>query len=226
LTTDLELATKHKYKLMSGEVGINVTAVTGLLDDEGKSSRMAGAAAKLTREGQNYRQVWKSKMERGTRIHGHCEAWLRGENVNVIRDDQPFMDGLAKFFYDLKPQPVEIERVVLSHLGYGGRFDSILRFPTGEQWLVDLKSGSPHFVEHSCQLAAYAKADGMARYDREGQLMGLEPLPRIDYAGCLYLTEDGDYTLTEYPVERAWPIFTHLLDVYKGLVDLKAAANA
>ena len=47
--TDLELAlNKHKYRLDGVDL-VNVTAISGLLDD-GKSGAFAGAAVKLTKE--------------------------------------------------------------------------------------------------------------------------------------------------------------------------------
>ena len=53
--SDRELAEKHKYRLPNGDLAVNVTAISGLMD-LGKSSAFAGAAVKLTKAGEDYKQ--------------------------------------------------------------------------------------------------------------------------------------------------------------------------
>lgn len=226
MATDLELALAHKYKQANGSMGINVTSVTGMLDIDGKSSRMAGAAAKLTKEGKNHRHEWTDKMHRGTRIHAHCEAWLREEDVEAQPDEAPYLDALATFFKEKNPYPLEIERVVLSWQGYGGRFDFIARI--GEKTiLVDVKTGRPYPLEHAMQLAAYRYADGMAVYGDDGNLLRVDPLPPIDAAGCLYLSDDGTYDFVIYDTSRAVHVlFCDLLRIQKKLPDIKELIGA
>ena len=212
--TDLEQAEKHKYRLLSGEMAVNVTAISGLLDD-GKSNAFAGAAVKLTREGANYREVWKASGERGTRVHGHLEDWLRGKPTAVLDEDAGPVDALEKFFIDYQPEMLEVEPIVLSARGYGGRLDTIVRID-GETALIDLKTGKPYVAEHSLQLSAYRYADGIAVYDEAGVLTGLRPLPDIDWCGCLYVHDDGSYNLFRYPADiHAWTVFRSLLDAYR-----------
>lgn len=219
--TDLELAAAHKYRLLNGELAISVTGVLKLLDDDGKSAKMAGAAAKLALEGLNYRQEWKAKADLGSRVHGHCEAWLRGEDAEVLPEEHGYIDALEKFFVDRTPQPVEIERVVLNDMGYGGRFDFIAKI--GRQlWLIDLKTGRKYALEHTCQLSAYRFADGMAIYDDAGALAAIEPMPPVQHAGCLYLSGDGTYELVEYPAdELAFDVFCDLLAINHSIKLLK-----
>lgn len=215
--TDLELAAKHRYRCPGGQIGINVTAVTGLLDWNSKSAKMAGSAAKIASTGGNYREEWRKKADLGTRVHAHCEAWLRGEEIFPLEDEVPYLDALERFFDDTAPLPTAIERVVLSGLGYGGRFDFIAEF-NELNTLVDLKTGRPYAVEHTLQLSAYRYADGMATYDEAGALARLDPVPLIDRAGCLYLDREGTYSFVEYPVtERSFDIFCALLEVRQGL---------
>lgn len=222
--TDLELAEKHKYRNLAGDICINVTGVTGMLDDDGKSSKMAGSAAKLTREGENYRAVWNAKMVRGTRVHTGAERWLRGEDADVLPEDQPYFDALAAFFKDKNPTPIEIERIVLSDEGFGGRFDFIAEFD-GLNTLVDIKTGRSYFIEHTLQLSAYRFSDGMAVYNGEGTLERIDPLPRIDRAGCLYLSDEGTYEFREYPAdEERYELFLYLLNVKQGIAKLKESA--
>lgn len=222
--TDVELAAKHRYKLVDGRIAANVTGVTGLLDHDGKSSKMAGGAARLTREGLNYREEWDAKRDRGTRLHAHCEDWLHGEDVDCEPQDQGCLDALEKFFVDHSPEPLAIERVVLSSKGYGGRFDFIAYFE-GCNNLVDVKTGRKYLVEQSLQLSAYRFADGMAVYGENGNLATLEPLPLVDRAGCLFLNEDGTYEWCVMPAnELAFAMFCDLLKVHQSLPILKESA--
>lgn len=222
MSTDFEAALRHKYRL-NGVALINVTGVTGLLDDD-KSSKMAGAAAKITRAGADYKAEWAAKRDRGTRVHASCETWLRGEDAEVLDEDALYVDGLDAFFKEKNPYPIEIERIVLSELGYGGRFDFIAEFE-GQITLVDVKTGRNYFIEHTLQLSAYRFADGMAVYGDDGSLVRLDPLPHIDRAGCLYLDGNGSYEFREYPAdEDAFALFSHLLAVKRGITEMKESA--
>lgn len=216
--TDKELAADHKYKLLSGEVAVNVTAISGLMDD-GKSGAFAGAAVKLTLAGKNHREEWKASGERGTRVHGHCEAFLRGKGIDQADEDKGYVDALEKFIIDVDPEVIELEEIVLSSLGYGGRFDMIIRPRQGKYagkvLLVDLKTGKQYAVEHTLQTAAYRYADGIAVYGGKGELASLRKLPIIEHAACLYVAEDGTYRLVEYPAdEQAFGAFRALLKAY------------
>ncbi len=215
MKTDLELAESHKYKLPNGEIAVNVTAISGLMDD-GKSGAMAGSAAKITTKGGDYRAEWREKMNRGTRVHGHCESFLRGESINCAESDKGFVDALEKFIVELDPFVLELESIVLSAVpGYGGRFDMIVRI-AGETWLIDLKTGREYPIEHTLQLAAYRYANGIAKYSGTGSLVSMRPMPEIDHCACLYVREDGTYKLAEYPADtHAYQIFCALLCAYK-----------
>jgi hypothetical protein len=193
-----------------------VTAISGLLDID-KSGAFAGAAVKLTKAGEDYRAVWRAKAERGTRIHQHCESWLRGEAVEATDDEQPYLDALEKWMLTDAPVLLMSEGIVLSECGYGGRFD-IIAAVGARTALIDVKTGSQYPVEHTLQLAAYRYADGIARYDAEGELDRVEPnvLRCIDWTGCLYLNGDGTYALIEYPADHdAFLTFRQLLDAHR-----------
>lgn len=221
MSTDRELADRHRYRLLSGEIAVNVTTISGILD-MGKSGGMAGAAAKLTRQGQDYRAVWKSKADTGTRVHAVCEAWLRGEDPFVLEEDNGYVDALEDFWKTNEPEMVECEAIALSSHGYGGRFDLIARLNDGRTGLIDLKAGKPHAVAHLLQLAAYRYADGIANYDDEGTLRGVWPIPPVDFAACLYVREDKTWSLTEYAAdEGAFARFLALLDVYKWATEIE-----
>lgn len=213
--TDVELAEAHKYKLLNGDVAINVTAISGLMDD-GKSGAFAGAAVKLAREGKNYREEWKAKAERGSRIHAHLESFLKSEDAEVCSDETGYVDALEKFIMEHQPKVLEMEAICLSDHGYGGRFDLLATLNDGFNWLLDLKTGNQYAVEHTLQLSAYRYSDGIAVYGEDGGLSSLRPMPEIHKTGCLYVKDDGTYKIVEYPADfTAFCAFLNLLDAYK-----------
>jgi len=196
--TDLELAGDHRYRLLNGELAVSVTTISGLMDD-GKSMGFAYAAVKLARDGLDFRTEWNARGARGTQIHSHLESFLRGESIEEAEDEKGYVDALAAFITDHDPKVIEQEAVVLSEIGYGGRFDLLFQAQRGEYEglviLADLKTGKPHPVEHTLQLAAYRFADGIAEYDESGALAGIRPLPAVDKTMGLYVREDGTYDL-------------------------------
>lgn len=211
--SDAELAERHRYRLPNGDVAISVTSICRLLDD-GKSMGFAHAAVKL---GPDFKKEWDAKAERGSRLHAHFERWLSGKDVDALDDELGYLDALEAFFKDYQPTTIAVERVVLSSAGYGGRFDTIVEID-GVPWIVDLKNGKQHRIEHTMQLAAYRYADGMAVYDDMGAFSHVEPLPLIDRAACLYLSDDGSYVFREYPADRdAFGAFLNLLLVHRWL---------
>lgn len=223
----------HKYALEpGGPPVVNVTAISELVDD-GKSGAFAGAAVKLTKQGKNYRDEWKTKGERGSRVHAHMESFMRDEEIDQLPDEAGYIDALDKWMVETEPTLIMQEQVALSRLGYGGRFDLIATIGAGEHQgktgLIDLKTGSQYPFSHTLQLAAYRYADGTAVYDQAGVLGEIVPLPLIDFAGCLYVHDDGTYHLVEYPAnETAWAMFLRLLDVYNfaRTAEMKALQKA
>lgn len=212
--SDRQLAEKHKYRLPNGEIAINVTAISGLMDD-GKSGAFAGAAMKLRDQGLNYHTVWKAKTDRGTRVHGHLESFLRGEDIDQQDDEKGYVDGLERFILEVHPTLISQEEIVLSDLGYGGRFDLLAEI-NDEVALIDLKTGKEYPIEHALQLSAYRFADGLATYDQDGNLTELRPIPAIDWCACLYVHEDGTYNLERYPADaETFAIFCSLLKAYQ-----------
>lgn len=217
------MAERHRYRLPDGTLAVNVTAVAGLLDD-GKSAAMAGAAAKLTRQGLTYRAEWNAKRDAGTRAHAVCEAWLKGEAAFVADEDAGFVDALEKFWIEKQPEMIECEAIVLSQHGYGGRFDMITKLGDGRTLLIDLKSGKRHPVEHTLQLAAYRYADGIAVYDDDGSLAHLRAMPTVEGCACVYVSADGTYELVEYPAGDVW--FGHFLSLLSVRQETRGEAMA
>lgn len=219
MATDLELATvKHRYAF-GGDPLPSVTTITGLLDSNGKSSRMAGAAVKLTKQGLNYRKEWNDKMYRGTRVHNSLDRWLRGLDAEVEPGDQGFMDAAEKYLIDHPLERPHVERIVVGD-GWGGRLDTC-----GESLIEDWKTGSER-EQHVIQMAAYANGRGFALYDGSGAFTGIEPMPYITDARCVYLQEDGSYHKVDYShaeLIAAYAAFEGLLAVHRWMKGREAA---
>lgn len=230
MPTDLELAlTKHKYVVKpGGSPQVNITAISGLLDIDGKSAAFAGAAVKLTKEGKDHRAEWKESGERGTRVHGYMENFLLGKPIEMREDEGGYVDALEKFLVEKNPiniLPPEFVVVSPKH-GYGGRGDMLVKFDD-QVTLCDLKSGKEYAIEHTLQLAAQRFAQ-LAEYDVLGCLTRSVAMPEIDRAGCLYVKDDGTYEFVEYPADAAaFRVFLDLLHAYRWTREpvIKEAAN-
>jgi hypothetical protein len=209
-------ASKHRYTdPRTGERYIGVTSVVGSFDTGDKLGAGAGAAVKLVKQGIDYRAEWNEKKNLGNRVHGYAQLWIEGRSADVLDSDAPQMNAFRQFINDYKPEWIEVERAVVSSLGYGGRFDAIAYFD-GCFWLLDFKTGKPYKFELMLQLAAYRYMDGMIVYDEEGWAKDLEPMPVVDKCAGLYLTADG-YQLVEVDAdEDALVLFNHLLAVKNG----------
>ena len=218
--TDLQLAEAHRYKLLDGTPCVNVTAVAECLDPGDKAGRMAGAAAKIAKTGGDYRAEWNAKRDLGTRVHRYAEAFLRGKSAEVVAGDEKHCDALERFFEERKPTPIEIESIVLSHHGYGGRLDAICEMDDDEGERVialpDWKSGGFYPTALTLQLAAYRFADGIAVYHPNGKLDTVRPLPEIEATCGVYLQADGTYKVRWVEAGKAaFAHFVNLLLAYK-----------
>ena len=205
----------HRYKWIDGTPLVNVTAISELIDD-GKSGAMAYVAADLTRQGRDYRSEWDATSDLGSRVHKHLEKFLRGEDIDQADDEKGYVDALEKWILADNPRMIEQEAIVLSSVGFGGRFDLLAEID-GETALIDLKSSKKYAMSHSLQLSAYSHAEGIAVYGPTGALTGLRPLPPVDWCACLYVHENGTYDLDRYPADdHMFAIFCGLLDAYRA----------
>lgn len=229
--SDLTLALDaHKYVVEpGGKPQVNITAIAKLLDIGGKSSAFAGAAVKISKEGGDYRKIWKESGELGTRVHGYMENFMTGVAIDYQEGEAGYVHALETFIKERNPQNyIAPEFVVISpEHGYGGRGDLLVTFDD-QLTLCDLKSGKKYAVEHTLQLAAQRYAE-LAVYNDEGVLTGSHPMPQIDRAGCLYVEADGNYEFVTYPADaEAWNVFLGLLDAYNWASSdhMKEASNA
>lgn len=251
--SDLRFASsKHRYT--DPRLGIrqpfSVSQIAGSFDDGDKAGRMAGAAVKIALSGGNYRAQWNAKAQTGVRLHLHAKNWAEGRSIEVLPEDVPRVNALAAFYKAKKPEWLYAETDVVGRIripcllhpdepddacptcwgGWGGRFDLIGYFD-GLYWLIDIKTGKPYPKELTLQLAGYAAADGIIRYDTQGNAVSIETMPHIDRWAGLYLSDEGVATLCEVPSptptrsieegqRKAKEAFLHLLEVHRTMKEL------
>lgn len=185
----------------------------------------------------HHRGIWNRKADIGSLVHAVNEAWVCGSEFGpddcddflpradrgdadarqkVWDEAQPYVDGLANFWSDAKPDWVQVERGVVYDepgLEYGGQFD-ILAVVHSTLWRLDIKTGRLEsetgrpYPEASLQLTAYDRAKYLAVYDALGNLTDLEDNQRAERCGVLHVPGDGTWSI--YPVstgEREWELF-------------------
>lgn len=217
---------KHAYTdPRTGMRYASVTSIVGAFDSGDKLGRGAMAAAKLERQGINFREAWDSKRDVGTRVHSYADLLLNGKTAQIPDEDGPWMDSFLAWCREVGPEwlitetpgvgsvpcpmcdgtkvfggPFGTPCVICKgtgRLGFGGRFDAIGYWDSAF-WIVDFKTGKPYRPELTLQLAGYANFDGVLVYDDEGKAVDLDPLPHIERWGGLYIHEDS-CTLVECP---------------------------
>jgi hypothetical protein len=184
-------STSHRYTdPRTGERVTSVTTIVGSFDSGDKLGAGAAAAAKLERQGINYREEWNRKRDRGTRVHGYAHLWAAGKTAVIEEEDEAVAQALADFCRHHRPTWIEVEQPVVSFEGYGGRFDAVVEID-GEFWLLDFKTGRHYPIELTLQLAGYRYADGIIEYDADGWATSLRDMPFIHRCGALYLDDEG-----------------------------------
>ena len=219
---------RHRYTdPRTGQRVVGVTTVVGSFDAGDKLGAGAAAAVKLTKAGVDYWAEWNGKKNLGSRVHGYASLWVAGRAAEVLETDEGHMDAFARFCDEYRPEWIETEAEVVSHLGYGGRFDAVAWFPPtdalreelgadtpGAFVLLDFKTGKHYPIELALQLAGYRYADGLIAYDEDGWARDLRRMPHIDRCAGLYLTGDGNYELHWAQAdEKAFLAFQQLLYV-------------
>jgi hypothetical protein len=215
---------KHKYKHpVTGQLLRSVTSIVHRYNDGDLLGAGAGAAVKLVKEGIDYRKEWREKADLGTRVHANIGKWALGKTTEVLDTDAPRLDAFTAFCHAKRPEWIATEFPIASSLGFGGRGDLVGEIE-GDSWLLDGKTGKIYLRELALQLAGYANAEGVIRYDVAGNATSLAPMPHIDRWGGLYLGEDGVATLVEVPAvmlgesradaqKKAFAAFLHLLEL-------------
>jgi hypothetical protein len=204
---------QRRYKV-DGKRFVNVTTVLDVLAKEA----LLDWAARLAREGKNWRVVRAEAGERGTISHHLLLRLLTGQGASLAdlaAEHRPYGQAGFKFVHKRKPRVLECERMVASpEHGYAGRLDlfaevdealTLVDFKTITTWAYEKEDGQetdkvyPPFAENLLQLDLYQGA----RIE-----CGLEPAER---GLIVRLGPDADVLETPVP-----------LDPERGVAILKA----
>lgn len=137
----------------------------------------------------------------GSEIHTFAEAIVRGQEVAVPEELQPFVSSFLKWRADFEPEFLAAEEMVYSRHGYAGTLDAIVRI-AGEVWLLDYKTSKGVYEETALQLAAYGAADFIGRPGDPNRYA----IPAIDQYGVVHIRPEGA-ELVPYDVTGAFEAF-------------------
>jgi len=173
----------------------------------GERPDLVAQAAKLTVEDRNALEhvakeaksaagAWK-RAGYGIALHSMTERVDRGD-LDPAKAGPPwgsllraYVDVLRKSQVEILPQYVE-RTVVVKKYKVAGTFDRIVRMPSGELWIADLKTGRDlkwSWGEIAIQLALYANADAM--YDFETGQFADMPKVNQEQALVIHLPVEG-----------------------------------
>jgi hypothetical protein len=153
----------------------------------------------------------------GKRVH---DAASEGKTLDQVGHDvAPFLIQYRSFLADTGLDILLTERQVWSlKYGYAGTFDMIGRFPNGQLWLIDLKTGKGTYTEHALQLEAYGRADFVGE-DDEIDDVATALLRKVHGHAVLHLTENG-WSFKAIPsTEQTWIGFRGLLAFARWTLD-------
>jgi hypothetical protein len=95
-------------------------------------------------------------------------------------------------------------------LGYAGSFDLMARFPNGELWIVDLKTGKQTYSDHVLQQVAYLMAEFIGADDVIDETATAH-LHQVAGVAILHLQDEGWEFIRPVADTRAWRAFQGLL---------------
>lgn len=219
--------------------GKRVPSVTTIISNATDKPGMVVSAAKLTAEwaavhadllgtldesewlkqaSGHYRTQWRAKADRGTDVHTHTAALLRGEAHEVPTELRAVVEQAADFMDTWSVIEIAAERPCYSpQWRYGGRFDVIATLGNGPTWLLDWKTGNGPYVNQALQLVGYASAEFY-----QDELGNDHPMPTIDRLGFVMLTDDGwdlvpvtRWNEPEHDNDRQ-----HLIDVFRSMIPI------
>lgn len=175
---------------------------------------------------------WTAKANLGTHVHHMALSWANGESVEQSSVSAPYLDALARFYDECRPEWEQLERTV-EYSGtdheYRGQFDAIgtFTFPSErKRGLIDVKTGQLHFTEMTIQLASYRFAEYMTTWE-DKKVVEREPVPEVETAAILWLRPDGEYRLIELPSDiAAFDQFLKLRELWTWQRQMEAMQKA
>jgi hypothetical protein len=215
----------YGYRNAAGKKIVGTTTLLGILNSSGSSDFLLDWAAKLQREGKNWKEVRNQAGAHGTLLHEMCEKHLPNDPVRPegVPDEQweklrSSYVSLAGWWKREAPKTVLAEEPLVSEkYQYGGTLDGLMEW-NGGLWLYDFKTGSQVGAKEVCQMAMYRQL--------LDECKGLRP------CGAVLLhapTKEPGYmhpvVIQESDLDLAWEVCLHLLAIYRMLPALKAVAD-
>jgi hypothetical protein len=145
----------------------------------------------------------------GTAVHDAAASGKRPEDV--AEELRPRLRQYIDFLAVSGAEVVGSEFQCWSpSIGYAGTCDALMRFPSGQLHVVDLKTGSGLYAEYALQVMAYAMADFVGTNDVIDQAL-TDALHAHTGLGVLHLADDGwSYSVIKRDPET-WAAFRGLL---------------
>jgi hypothetical protein len=137
-----------------------------------------------------HRDVWNSKRDRGTNLHGHAEQLIRTGYTDAPAEQLALVESAADFLDRWDVQPVWTETSVYHDVyTYAGRLDLIAELGDGLAWLLDFKTGSGVYPEMALQAAGYRFATHLVAETDAGTHD--VDMPPVDRVGIVHVRPDG-----------------------------------
>lgn len=128
-------------------------------------------------------QATKWHLLRGSKVHNYAAKIARGEKLNCDDRLLGHIEGIKKFFDEVKPRVIDVEQQVYSsRYQYAGTYDLYAEIG-GKICLVDYKN-SLNYNRVALQLAGYS----VAHKDEIRWGMGVQ------------IKDNGKYTMTDKPI--------------------------
>ena len=145
----------------------------------------------------------------GTRVHDAVE---KGRLLTEVADDErPFVAHYLNWLDLSHAEIIATEKQVFNlTVGFAGTFDSLVRFPNGQYWIVDLKTGSGIYPEHAMQCLAYAMGEFVGADDQVYAEL-TELLHQITGIAILHLRPEGWEWVEVVVTPALWQAFQALL---------------
>lgn len=147
----------------------------------------------------------------GTEIHQAIEVLAQGKPwPDWPLPIRPHMDRFREFSQAFRPEWLASEATVYSRTqAYAGTLDAIVRI--GDRTLLlDVKTGKAIYPEVALQLAAYRHAEFIGLPDGNE-----EPMPAVDGAVALHLTDQGFSLIEVETSERVFNAFLYAREVFR-----------
>ena len=198
---------KQPYKLKDGSEPPSVTEICDIETNREKQDRLMDWAAKLAKEGKNWRKELKYAGDIGTLVHKLCMDFLSGEELYEVEGDivancvNKFLDWWAEEIKDRDTGLVITETPLVSEkYRFGGTPDIFLVL---KNKLIDIKTSGGIYESHWIQLAAYG-------------ILLEENGYKVDEYQILWLPKDNRFDdPIRTDLRREKRIFKYLLSIYQ-----------